>query len=87
MAPASEDLQQHTRPGGLNLIVAPMSSPEHPCPLDFPFTFQESQLRRFYDGWTILKYREQPGEFHKTDETGARIRALFATLLARDAAP
>ena len=79
-----DNLQQRTRPGGLNLIVAPVSCPEHPCPLDFPFTFREGELRAFYAGWTICKYNENPGEFHKSDEHGERLRAHFATLLARN---
>ena len=79
-----DNLQQRTRPGGLNLIVAPVSSAEHPCPLDFPFTFREGELRAFYAGWTICKYNENPGEFHQSDEHGERLRAHFATLLARN---
>lgn len=79
-----DNLQQRTRPGGLNLIVAPVSSAECPCPLDFPFTFREGQLSAFYKGWTICKYNENPGEFHQTDEHGERLRAPFATLLARN---
>ena len=30
-----KNMQEHTNPGGYNLIVAAMSTPEVPCPLPF----------------------------------------------------
>ena len=30
-----KNMQEHTNPGGYNLIVAAMSTPEVPCPLAF----------------------------------------------------
>ncbi|GAA3896207.1 hypothetical protein GCM10022228_03820 [Halomonas cibimaris] len=71
------DMQAHTRPGGYNLIVCAMSTPQYPCPMPFPFTLQEGQLREAYAGWELIKYNEEPGTMHN----GARLQ--FATLLAR----
>ncbi|MFD1801478.1 SAM-dependent methyltransferase TehB [Mixta tenebrionis] len=76
-------MQQATAPGGHNLIVAAMSTPDYPCPMPFPFTFSRSELLGYYDGWDILKYNENPGALHKTDAQGNRIKLRFATLLAR----
>ncbi len=77
------DMQRNTLPGGVNLIVAAMSAPDFPCPIPFPFTFGPGELKRYYEGWEIIKYNEDPGELHKTDADGNRIKLRFATLLAR----
>ena len=78
-----ENMQSHTAPGGYNLIVAAMSTEDAPCPVNFPFTFKEGELLEYYAGWEILKYNEDFGELHKTDENGNRLRFRFATLLAK----
>jgi tellurite methyltransferase len=70
------DMQECTRAGGYNLIVAAMSTTAFPCQVNFPFTFGSGQLRRFYEGWERLKYNEDPGTMHN----GMRLQ--FATLLA-----
>lgn len=72
-----EDMQQHTLPGGYNLIVCAMDTAAHPCPVGFPFTLQEGQLRELYLGWELLKYNEDLGTMH----SGAQLQ--FATMLAR----
>lgn len=77
------DMQAVTRPGGLHLIVAPVTSAEVPCPLSFPFTFDAGALGRHYAHWETLRYEEAIGEFHKRDGEGNRYRGLFGTLLAR----
>ena len=71
------DMQQHTRPGGYNLIVCAMNTAEHPCPMPFPFTMATGQLRDAYAGWELLKYNEDIGTMHN----GAQLQ--FATMLAR----
>ncbi|WP_314681250.1 SAM-dependent methyltransferase TehB [uncultured Granulicatella sp.] len=78
-----ENMQSHTASGGYNLIVAAMSTEDAPCPVNFPFTFKEDELLNYYAGWEILKYNEDFGELHKTDENGNRLRFRFATLLAK----
>lgn len=76
-------MQQATAPGGLNLIVAAMDTPDCPCPVPFPFTFRPGELSSQYAGWDILKYNEEMGTLHRKDEQGNRIQLRFATLLAR----
>lgn len=78
-----EDMHAATKPGGYNLIVAAMNSPDYPCPLPFPFTFAPDELRDYYRGWEIVKYNEDIGELHKRDENGDRYKLRFATLLAK----
>lgn len=78
-----EDMQAVTRPGGLHLIVAPITSDELPCPIAFPFVFASGELRENYRGWELLSYEETVGEFHKLDENGDRYVSGFGALLAR----
>lgn len=80
------NMQRCTVTGGYNLIVAAMDTADFPCTVGFPFAFKEGELRHYYDGWEILKYNENPGELHRTDASGNRIKLRFATLLARKAA-
>ncbi|MBJ3816857.1 tellurite resistance methyltransferase TehB [Shimwellia pseudoproteus] len=77
------DMQQVTLPGGYNLIVAAMDTADFPCTVGFPFAFREGELRDYYRGWELIKYNEDPGELHRTDANGNRIKLRFATLLAR----
>ncbi|MEA9390173.1 SAM-dependent methyltransferase TehB [Acerihabitans sp. TG2] len=78
-----ENMQSCTVTGGYNLIVAAMDSPDYPCRLPFPFTFKSDELKAYYQGWEIIKYNEDAGQLHKTDESGERITLRFATLLAK----
>ena len=78
-----EDMQTVTRSGGLHLVVAPMTSAELPCPIDFPFVFQAGELREYYQGWEVLRYDEKMGEFHKRDEEGNRYESFFSSIVAR----
>lgn len=78
-----KNMQQNTNVGGYNLIVCAMSTPEYPCPMPFSFTFAEDELARYYEGWELVKYNEDLGELHKTDENGNRIKMKFATILAK----
>lgn len=77
------NMQQHTNSGGYNLIVAAMSTDDVPCPMPFSFTFKENELKQYYQGWELLKYNEEMGELHKTDENGNRIKMKFVTMLAK----
>ena len=71
------DMQNHTNTGGYNLIVCAMNTPEHPCPVPFPFTLKAGQLRQLYQDWELVKYNEDVGTMHN----GAQLQ--FATMLAR----
>jgi len=77
-------MQQATRPGGHNLVVAAMDAQDKPCPPGlFPFTLAAGQLREAYAGWELRKYNEDVGHLHRTDEQGKPIALRFATMLAR----
>ncbi|HAT1608802.1 TPA: tellurite resistance methyltransferase TehB [Raoultella planticola] len=77
------NMQRCTRPGGYNLIVAAMDTDDYPCTVGFPFAFKSEELRRYYAGWSFLKYNEEVGELHRTDANGNRIKLRFATMLAQ----
>ena len=77
------NMQERTRPGGLNLIVAPMSTRDHPCPIDWPCTFGDGELADLYRSWHTVRYNENVGSFHRRDEHGNFYEARFATLIAR----
>ncbi|MFZ7171554.1 SAM-dependent methyltransferase TehB [Avibacterium volantium] len=78
-----ENMQNHTNAGGYNLIVAAMSTDDVPCPMPFSFTFKEGELKNYYQDWELIKYQEEMGELHKTDENGNRIKMKFVTMLAK----
>lgn len=71
------NMKERTLPNGYNLIVCAMSTEEHPCQINFPFTLSEGQLRDAYEEWEIIKYNEEVGTMHN----GAQLQ--FATMLAR----
>ena len=77
------NMQNHTNRDGYNLIVAAMSTEDVPCPMPFSFTFKENELKNYYQGWELIKYNEEMGELHKTDENGNRIKMKFVTMLAK----
>jgi len=78
-----DDMQAVTRPEGLHLIVAPVTSTDVPCPIAFSGVLQRGELLDRYRDWEVLRYDETLGEFHKFDEHGERYKAEFATLVAR----
>ncbi|RUO44438.1 tellurite resistance methyltransferase TehB [Aliidiomarina taiwanensis] len=71
------NMQDSTFEGGYNLIVCAMNTSQHPCPMPFPFTFEEKELKEAYAGWELIKYNEDLGTMHN----GAQLQ--FATLLAQ----
>lgn len=78
-----DNMQKCTEVGGYNLIVSAMSTDDFPCTVPFSFTFKHDELKNYYTGWQIVKYNQDVGELHKTDENGNRIKLRFATLLAK----
>ncbi|WP_373778675.1 SAM-dependent methyltransferase TehB [Glaesserella sp.] len=78
-----DNMQKSTKVGGYNLIVSAMSTADYPCPMPFSFTFKEGELKQYYQGWELVKYNEDLGHLHKTDENGNRIQLRFATMLAK----
>ncbi|SPW21870.1 Tellurite resistance protein TehB [Cronobacter sakazakii] len=61
-----DNMQRCTASGGYNLIVAAMDTDDYPCTVGFPFAFREGELRRYYEGWELIKYNEDVGQLHKT---------------------
>ncbi|HFR3702487.1 TPA: SAM-dependent methyltransferase TehB [Streptococcus suis] len=78
-----QNMQERTRPGGYNLIVAAMDTEDAPCPMNFSFTFGEGELKEYYRDWELVKYNEDFGQLHKRDENGNFLKMRFATMLAR----
>ena len=78
-----DNMQRNTKVGGYNLIVCAMDTERYPCKNPFSFTFSEGELKNYYQGWELIKYNENLGNLHKTDENGNRIEMQFATMLAR----
>lgn len=83
---AIANMQDRTHARGYHFIIAPISSSDFPCPINFASTFAPQELRQYYDRWDIHTYQEQPGTFHRKDERGHPIQAMFATLLAQKSA-
>ena len=77
------DMQAHTNPGGYNLIVSAMDTADFPCPMPFPFKFQEGELCGYYKDWEIVQYKEELGAMHAKDEFGNPIQFKFVTMLAK----
>lgn len=78
-----DNLQAVTRPGGLHLIIAPMTTEALPCPLPLPFLLKPGELRERYAGWELLRYEEALGHFHRRDPQGERYASMFCTMLAK----
>ncbi|PID43443.1 MAG: tellurite resistance methyltransferase TehB [Proteobacteria bacterium] len=81
------NMQACTRPGGYNVIVCAMDSPDYPLTEDvsfFSFTMKAGELSDYYKGWNIKKYNEDVGHLHRTDAAGNRIALRFATLIAQN---
>lgn len=78
-----DNMQACTNVGGYNLIVCAMDTADYPCPMPFSFTFKENELKTYYQDWELVKYNEDLGHLHKTDEHGNRIQLRFATMLAK----
>lgn len=81
-----ENMQNNTKVGGYNLIVCAMSTDDYPSPMPFSFTFAEGELANYYKDWELVKYNEDLGHLHKTDENGNRLQLRFATMLAKKVA-
>ncbi|MCW7547560.1 SAM-dependent methyltransferase TehB [Photorhabdus sp. APURE] len=78
------NMQKHTNKDGINLIVCPVETNSAPYSLlPFKCFLMPGELESYYSDWEIVKYNENPGHLHKTDENGNRIKLNFATLIAR----
>lgn len=80
-----EELQQATKPGGMNFLVFAVRAQPYNLPSTFTYLAETNELYHFYQdrGWAIIEYKETVGQLHKTDEEGRPIQGLFGMLLAQ----
>jgi tellurite methyltransferase len=57
-----EKIKKHTRKDGLNVITA--FTVDNPSK-NFPYLFKRGELKSYYKGWKILKYREYLTPYEK----------------------
>ncbi|ATU05309.1 hypothetical protein BKN14_02530 [Candidatus Gracilibacteria bacterium HOT-871] len=74
---------EKTNIGGYNLIIVPVDAEDMKCPIDFPNLMTYEEYLDFYKDWEIVHADDMVGQFHRTDENGHRIRARFATIIAK----
>ncbi len=79
------DMQAATEKHGFNLIICPMSTPDAPCPSDYPFAFSSGELSHHYRRWHIIHYNEHFAELPPHASQDAALKLRFATLLAQKA--
>ncbi|WP_414973667.1 methyltransferase domain-containing protein [Legionella spiritensis] len=78
-------LQSLTSTGGIHCLVFPIKSELYTYPERFTYLAETNELYHFYQdsGWSILEYREKPGQLHKLDESGKPKQGVFGLLLAQ----
>lgn len=82
--PLLTKLQSLTSIGGKHFLVFPVKAEPYTYPQSFTYLAQTKELYHFYQdrGWSILEYKEKPGQLHKLDESGKPKQGIFAQLLA-----
>ncbi|KTD21821.1 DUF1971 domain-containing protein [Legionella londiniensis] len=83
--PLLTKLQSLTLTGGMHFLVFPIKAKPYSYPDSFTYLAETNELYHFYQdsGWSILEYREKPGQLHKLDESGKPKQGMFGLLLAR----
>ena len=78
-------LQSLTAAGGMHFLVFPIRAEPYNYPESFTYLAEINELYHFYQdsGWSILEYKEKPGQLHKLDETGKPKQGVFGQLLAQ----
>ena len=61
----------------------PVDAEDMKCPIDFPNLMTYEEYLDFYKDWEIVHADDMVWQFHRTDENGHRIRARFATIIAK----
>lgn len=80
IVPAIRSLQEWTKPGGYNVIMAYTTSNQ---PGKRPYLFKPNELAEYYKDWEVLRYAEEPTPwFHLPGEPAPR-RNEAVYLLAR----
>lgn len=82
--PLLTQLQSLTSTGGMHFLVFPIKAEPYRYPERFTYLAETNELYHFYQdsGWSILEYKEKPGQLHKLDETGKPKQGIFGQLLA-----
>ncbi|HGF0738861.1 SAM-dependent methyltransferase TehB [Legionella pneumophila] len=83
--PLLTQLQSLTSTGGMHFQVFPIKAEHYNYPESFTYLAETNELYHFYQdsGWSILEYKEKPGQLHKLDETGKPKQGVFGQLLAQ----
>lgn len=83
--PLLTQLQSLTARGGMHFLVFPIESEPYIYPESFTYLAKTNELYHFYQdsGWSILEYKEKPGQLHKQDESGKPKQGSFGLLLAQ----
>ena len=76
-------MQSATLIWGYNLIIIPIDSDDHLCPIRFPTLFKSWEIKELYKDWDIIQYNEMLWKFHRTDDLWNKIISRFATIIAR----
>lgn len=83
--PLLTELQSLTSTGGMHFLVFPVKEEPYIYPESFTYLAEPNALYHFYQdrGWSILEYKEKPGQLHKVDECGKPTQGIFGQLLAQ----
>ncbi len=83
--PLLTKMQSLITTGGMHFLVFPIKAEPYNHPESFTYLAESNELYHFYQdsGWSILEYKEKPGQLHKLDETGKPKQGIFGQLLAQ----
>ncbi|KTD08323.1 SAM-dependent methyltransferase TehB [Legionella jamestowniensis] len=83
--PLLATLQSLTSVRGMHFLVFPIKAEPYIYPDSFTYLAESKELYHFYQdsGWSILEYKENPGQLHKLDESGKPKQGIFGLLLAQ----
>jgi tellurite methyltransferase len=68
---------------GYNVIIVPIDSQDHLCPIRFSTLLKEWSLKEYYFDWEIIEYNEMMWSFHRKDINWNKIISRFATIIAK----
>lgn len=78
-----KSMKSSTNIWGYNVIIVPIDSEDHLCPIRFPTLLKEWSLKEYYFDWEIIEYNEMMWSFHRKDENWNKIISRFATIIAK----
>lgn len=80
IVPAVRKMQNHTNPGGFNIITA--YTAKNPAGKR-PYLFSPYELLEYYDGWKIIQYTEKPTPWFKLPQEPKARRNEAVYILAQ----